>query len=124
MNTSNRIKVTGAFTINDATLSLDISNATSIQDGTQFTLFDLSAANVSGSGFANIVPEVPSENQVWDTSNLLTTGIISVKAKGADGINDAINDGSNDAPIYDLNGKRIPEAKGMYIRDGKKYFGK
>ena len=124
MNASNRIKVTGAFTINDATLSLDISNATSIQDGTQFTLFDLSAANVSGSGFANIVPEVPSENQVWDTSNLLTTGIISVKAKGADGINDAINDGSNDAPIYDLNGKRIPEAKGMYIRDGKKYFGK
>lgn len=124
MNTSNRIKVTGALTINGATLSLDISNATSIQDGTQFTLFDLSAANVSGSGFANIVPEVPSENQVWDTSNLLTTGIISVKAKGADGINDAINDGSNDAPIYDLNGKRIPEAKGMYIRDGKKYFGK
>lgn len=124
MNASNRIKVTGALTINDATLSLDISNATSIQDGTQFTLFDLSAAKVSGSGFANIVPEVPSENQVWDTSNLLTTGIISVKAKGADGINDAINDGSNDAPIYDLNGKRIPEAKGMYIRDGKKYFGK
>lgn len=124
-NSSNRIKVTGAFTVNDATLSLDLSNATSIPDGSSFTVFDLSAATVSGTGFTTIVPEVPSETQVWDTTQLLTTGILMVKSKDeADGINGVINDANANAPIYDLGGKRIPEAKGMYIRDGKKYYGK
>ena len=70
---SNKIKVSGNLQVNDAVLSLDISEAPQIPDGKSFTLFDLSNATVSGTGFSRIEPEQPSATQEWDTSELLTT---------------------------------------------------
>ncbi len=76
---SNRIKVSGAFAINDATLVVDMSDITgAIPAGTTFKLFDLTSATVSGTGFTTIEPAVPSEGQTWDTTALLTDGTITV----------------------------------------------
>ena len=117
---ANRIKVTGAFTVNDAVLNLDVTNATTFNNGDAFYVLDLSAATVSGTGFATIEPERPSATQEWDTSELLTKGVIYVREASSE-INSAKAEKA-DAPKYGIDGLRIDgKAKGLYIQNGKKY---
>ncbi len=121
---SNKIKVTGAFVINDAVLNLNVTKAEDIADDQEFTIFDLATATVSGTGFTTILPEVPSGTQYWDTKELLTTGKIYVRNNktSIDGVN---ADTEKDAPKYDINGRRVEgETKGLYIQNGKKYVKK
>lgn len=121
---SNKIKVTGAFVINDAVLNLNVTEAEDIADDQEFTIFDLATATVSGTGFTTILPEVPSGTQYWDTKELLTTGKIYVRNNKTyiDGVN---ADTEKDAPKYDINGRRVEgETKGLYIQNGKKYVKK
>lgn len=121
---ANKIKVTGSFIINDAVLNLNLTEAEDIADDQEFTVFDLSGATVSGTGFATILPEKPSGTQYWDTSELLVTGKIYAR-----NVNTAIDgvsvDAEGNAPKYDMSGRRVAgEAKGLYIQKGKKYVKK
>lgn len=121
---ANEIKVTGSFIINDAVLNLNLTEAEDIADDQEFTVFDLSGATVSGTGFTTILPEKPSGTQYWDTSELLVTGKIYAR-----NVNTAIDgvsvDTDGNAPKYDMSGRRVAgEAKGLYIQKGKKYVKK
>lgn len=121
---ANKIKVTGSFIINDAVLNLNLTEAEDIADDQEFTVFDLSGATVSGTGFTTILPEKPSGTQYWDTSELLVTGKIYAR-----NVNTAIDgvsvDAEGNAPKYDMSGRRVAgEAKGLYIQKGKKYVKK
>ncbi len=122
---NNKILVSGAFSVNDATLVLDMSNVSAvIPDDTEFTVFSLTSATVSGTGFSAIQPERPSATQVWDTSKLLTEGKIYVRNQST-GINGVKADNAKDAPKYNLGGLRIGgQTKGIYIQNGKKYVAK
>ena len=121
---NNRIQVTGAFAINDGTLSLNMDSLkTVIPDDTGFTLFNsMASSTVSGTGFTTIIPATPSATQVWDTSKLLTSGILYVRS--ADGITEVTANRSN-APVYDLNGMQVKTMHdGYYIQNGKKFINK
>ncbi len=122
---ANRIKVTGNFIVNDAVLNLDLTEAETIANDKAFSVFDLSSATVSGSGFKAIEPERPSATQVWDLSELLTTGVIYVRDASYSGIN-TVKTEKADAPKYRLNGLRVSgnNVKGMYIQNGKKHVAK
>ena len=119
---SNKLKITGTFSVNNAVLSLDIADAPNIADDKSFLLFDLSAANVSGTGFSRIEPERPSETQVWDTSELLTSGRIYVRNASETGITDVCpQDEEARVPAYDLTGRQLSQPqRGIYVQDGKK----
>ena len=81
---------------------------------------------VSGQGFSLIEPAQPSSTQVWDTSELLTKGVLYVRRSGTS-IKDAETvlppAGSNQQPGYSLSGRPFNgTAKGLYIRNGKKHI--
>ncbi len=76
---ANKIQVNGSFSINGATLVVDMSEVSSkLYGGMAFRLFDVGSASVSGKGFSTIEPAAPGEGQTWDTSELLTEGIIRI----------------------------------------------
>ncbi len=76
---SNKIQVKGSLAVSGATLVVDMSDVSEkLYGGMAFRVFDLSGATVMGSGFTTIEPAAPSENQTWDTSELMTEGIIKV----------------------------------------------
>lgn len=126
INRANKIKVTGAMTINNGVLHIGTELAKQIPDDQVFVIFDLSGATVSGTGFTSIIPERPSATQHWDTSELLTKGYLYVRAGSTDGISDNVIVGKDkDAPKYSISGRRIVgDANGLYIRNGKKLIGK
>ena len=117
---ANAIK--GNVTLNGATLVLDLSQATQIPDDQKFTVI---SGTITGSGFKAIEPERPSATQEWDTSELLSKGVIYVRADGYQtGIQDVQAEGRS-AVRYDLQGHRIGGSpKGLYIEDGKKILKK
>lgn len=122
---ANKIKVTGTFAINDATLSLDVDSCESFDNDKAFIVFDVSGATVSGTGFTTIEPATPSATQVWDTSSLLTKGYLYVRDASSDGIQTVKSAAESNAPKYNLNGVKINgDAKGMYIQNGKKKIAK
>jgi len=119
---SNKIKVKGALQLNNAVLSLDVSEAPQIPDGKSFTLFDLSSATVNGTGFSRIEPERPSATQEWDTSELLTTGRLYVRTAGEQGISTPETD-THTSKVYDLGGRSVGNGQpSIVVRDGKKCF--
>ncbi len=121
----NTLRVGSTMTVNNAILSLDLSEADAIADDQGFQIFNVRSATVSGSGFASIEPARPSATQVWDTSELLTTGVLYVR-NVASGISGVKTSTETKAPVYTLGGQRRQTANGqqIYIRNGKKYFNK
>ena len=117
-----KIAVTGAFVVNDATLVLDTENITEeMPDGTEFKLFS-SLGSVTGTGFSTIIPERPSPTQLWDTSSLLTDGILRVKADPT-AINTVNADSNSLSDVwYNLQGQRVSNpSHGIFInKNGKK----
>ena len=113
---ANAIK--GNATINEAKLVIDLSQAVQIPDNQKFTVF---SGTLSGTGFTAIEPSRPSPTQEWDTSELMSKGVIYVRAEGYQtGIEGIRADGSH-VPVYDLRGHRVDgSAKGLYIQGGKK----
>lgn len=119
----NRLQVTGNFQINGATLRLNMSETEGIKNDASFYIFNLSGATVKGSGFTTIEPARPSATQVWDTSKLLTLGIIYVRADETLGVGEIEAEKDSDAPVYDLGGRKVANpSKGFYIKNGKKYL--
>ncbi len=89
---SNKIQVSGTLAVNGAALVLDMSDVSEkLYGGMAFRVFDLTNATVTGSGFTAIEPAVPAEGQTWDTSELLTEGII--KVVGGDPLPEGEEDG-------------------------------
>jgi autotransporter-associated beta strand protein len=85
-NASDRLRVSKTLNINGATLKL-INYATSYESGNSFSL--ISAGNIKGS-FASIIPEIPGDGLVWDTTMLRSNGIIKVmSATKANSITDS-----------------------------------
>jgi hypothetical protein len=118
---ANRITLKGNVDINDAVLYVDMNDVSSIPDDRGFVLLSLGSATVTGTGFTQIIPERPSPTQEWDTSLLLSKGQLFVRASVPDGIRDLQSVSRDDAPCYDLTGRRVPAtSKGLYIQNGKK----
>ena len=117
----NKLKVKGTFNVNGAVLSLDMTEAQQIPSDKSFTVFNLSEATVSGTGFAAIEPERPSPTQVWDTSELLTTGRLYVRDAESAAVGSVYIDAKDDTPAYDIGGSpALPTRPGIYIQSGKK----
>ncbi|MBR2235007.1 MAG: autotransporter-associated beta strand repeat-containing protein [Prevotella sp.] len=117
----NKVKVKGSFNVGGAVLSLDITEAQQIPSGKAFTVFNLSEATVSGTGFATIEPERPSPTQVWDTSELLTTGRLYVRDAESAAVGNIHVDKKAEAPTYNIGGMATQTTiPGIYIQNGKK----
>lgn len=117
----NKLQVTGAFSIDGATLRLDLSEVESFKDDAVFYILNIGSAQISGSGFT-IEPARPSATQIWDTSKLLVTGYLYVRQDPTLGISGVEADNNTDAPIFDLSGRRVSQpSKGIYIKNGKKF---
>ena len=120
---ANKLKVVGTCNISNAVLSLDVAEVTQVADDKSFTIFDLSSATVTGAGFARIEPARPSPTQEWDTSELLTTGRLYVRAANDVGVVEVQSTSTRDVPTYNLTGHRVDaSARGLLIRNGKKFF--
>ncbi len=113
---TNSIAVTGKMTVNDAVLQLDIDATEGVDDSAEFKIF--SAGSVSGTGFAEIIPATPGVGQEWDTSRLMTDGVLAVKLS-SDAIHEIRTDGK-EATKWKLNGMPTKEEKGIFIQNGKK----
>ena len=119
--TTNTIAVTGKMTVNNAVLQLDIDASEDVDDSTVFKIFK--AGSTSGTGFVEIIPAAPGgKGQEWDTSRLMTEGVLTVKLS-SDAIQGIPMDGK-DAPKWKLNGMPTKDEKGIFIQNGKKILRK
>ncbi len=115
--TTNSISVTGVLTLNDAVLQLDLDGADDLDSSVKFKVF--AAGSTSGTGFAEIIPAVPGEGKEWDTSRLMSEGVLAIKE--TDAIHQ-LNADSKASQKWNLNGMPTQEEKGIWIQDGKKYY--
>ena len=90
LNRASKIQFIGTTTIKDAILQLDMTEVvTELEANSSFAIFDLSTATSFTGNFKEIVPAVPAEGLVWDTSSLFTTGKIYVReASGIEKVED------------------------------------
>ena len=115
--TGDKLVCQGTFTAG-GTLRMTLTSGT-FRIGDAMTI--LSAKSWAGS-FDAIEPEVPGENLAWDTSDLLSNGILRVKESDGNSISTVTAD-PDDAPAYNLYGQRVKaESKGLLIMKGKKYI--
>lgn len=69
--------------------------------------------------FADILPAIPGEGLVWDTSELYTSGLLKVTTSSSIS---HIRMEKNNGAVYDLSGHRHTKAgKGIVIQNGRKY---
>ena len=117
----NSLVLSGGATFTNAVLSLeiqDIASAINLPVGTELKVFSPSGT-VTGS-FAEIQPSVPGTGKVWDTTDLLTKGVLRVKEDESVGIK-AVDAVGNGRTVHDLGGRRVAEPRsGIYIVNGKK----
>ena len=122
---TNRIKVTGALTINGGTLVIDIKDDAELPAGTVLTLFS-SLGTVGGTGFSAVVPERPSATTKWDLSTVLTDGKVRV-ANDETAVGQLKADAKS-STVYDLKGRNLGTGdahhKGIVVKDGRKYISK
>ena len=80
VNRASKIKFGGSTTITDAILQLDMANVTDeLVPNSAFTVFDVPSATAVRGSFREVVPAVPAEGLVWDTSSLLSEGKLYVR---------------------------------------------
>jgi autotransporter-associated beta strand protein len=106
--------------LNEAMIGATFSDDTAIR---VFT------GKVSGQGFSQIEPAQPSSTQKWDTSELLSKGVLYVRSRsydpvGVKGVEAAPTPSEYDQlPSYSLSGRQNRgTGKGLYIRNGKKHI--
>ncbi len=113
------ITVNGSMTHNGDTLLLSIPAGRTLKEGEQLSVF-----SVAGTHKGDVVVKAVADDgtdYVFDSSLLLTEGIVSVKKVSTciDTIRRQTAD--EEGAAYDLHGRRISNIKGgIYIRNGKK----
>lgn len=125
---SDKLVVKGNFTVNGNFVLEIVNGAESFPLGTKLTLLDLTSATVSGSFTSFDLPPTDSETE-WDTSKLLTEGILEVVKSTSTGRTNAstiniypnpakdfiriemTSGGIFDADILDINGKTVIKTK-------------
>ena len=117
--TDKGLTFSGGLKLNEgAILQLnDAMIAATYADGDVIHVF--ANGTVTGAGFSRIEPERPSDTQEWDTSELLTKGILRVRTAGT-GLNILSAPAFSTSPCYTLDGRRQNvSAPGLYIQNGK-----
>lgn len=122
---TNFVNASGTAAFNGVTLYIKLSDATApIPSGTQFRVF---RGTATGTGFTEVLPERPSPTQLWDTSLLMTNGIVTV-IDDATAIPTVISTSPfqpAESKRYNIGGQAIgTPTGGIYIQDGKKYMKK
>ena len=128
--TCDAFNVAGKVTLSSPTIELTMLGTTVLKGGDELPLFTGKGA-VTLTGTPTLIPELPGDGLVWDTSRLASEGILAVKTDvvGIKDVNDNrnVNDGGNEN-VYDLSGKKLnvsaPVRKGVYVVDGKKKYHK
>ena len=98
---------------------------TALTDATRanYLVFGVNAGNVGFYTPSSSVPSIPA-NKAYINASAVTGSAIALNfGHTVTGINAAtINNGENNAPIYDLSGRRVwaPVKGGLYIQNGKK----
>ena len=98
---------------------------TALTDATRanYLVFGVNAGNVGFYAPSSSVPSIPA-NKAYINASAITGSAIALNfGNTVTGINAAtINNGENNAPIYDLSGRRVwaPVKGGLYIQNGKK----
>lgn len=98
---------------------------TALTDATRanYLVFGVNAGNVGFYTPSSSVPSIPA-NKAYINASAITGSAIALNfGNTVTGINAAtINNGENNAPIYDLSGRRVwaPVKGGLYIQNGKK----
>ncbi len=122
LNKSNKLILKGNVTLNsNVTLKLDVTEMTKVPTaGSKFTILDLSASPTISGTFAAIEPAVPGEGLIWDDSELLTSGVLYVRADPATAIENIRGEEATrvvKTELYDLCGKRVEaeQAHGIVI---------
>lgn len=98
---------------------------TALTDATRanYLVFGVNAGTVGFYAPSSSVPSIPANKAYINASALSTEAIALNFGNTVTGINAAtINNGENNAPIYDLSGRRVwaPVKGGLYIQNGKK----
>lgn len=98
---------------------------TALTDATRanYLVFGVNAGNVGFYTPSSIVPSIPANKAYINASAVAGSAIALNFGNTVTGINAAtINNGENNAPIYDLSGRRVwaPVKGGLYIQNGKK----
>ena len=98
---------------------------TALTDATRanYLVFGVNAGNVGFYTPSSSVPSIPANKAYINASELSNQAIALNFGNTVTGINAAtINNGENNAPIYDLSGRRVwaPVKGGLYIQNGKK----
>ncbi len=98
---------------------------TALTDATRanYLVFGVNAGNVGFYTPSSSVTSIPANKAYINASALSTEAIALNFGNTVTGINAAtINNGENNAPIYDLSGRRVwaPVKGGLYIQNGKK----
>lgn len=118
---TNYLTLTGGAAFTSATLNLETAEGADpldLPEGTQIKVFT-KTGTVTGS-FSKIIPERPGANTVWDTTDLISKGILKVITDPVVTSIQGVN-ASDDAEIYDLNGvRRTTRTSGINIINGKK----
>lgn len=98
---------------------------TALTDATRanYLVFGVNAGNVGFYAPSSSVPSIPANKAYINASAVAGSAIALNFGNTVTGINAAtINNGENNAPIYDLSGRRVwaPVKGGLYIQNGKK----
>ncbi len=114
------IEVAGTLVVSG---SIDISlKGTGLKAGDEVTLWKVGALQTTSNTILNL-PELP-DGLYWDTTELLTKeGKLKVTDVAPTGIREVKTEKEEAENWYSLDGRKLndkPEAKGIYIRNGKK----
>lgn len=99
---------------------------TALTDATRanYLVFGVNAGTVGFYAPSSSVPSIPANKAYINASAVAGSAIALNFGNTVTGINAAtINNGENNAPIYDLSGRRVwtPVKGGLYIQNGKKF---
>lgn len=119
---SDAFKVSGAIKLADPVIAItNLTDAYPIVDNAVIKVFT-GSGGITLSGELTITPSVPKAGWMWDTSRLVSEGVISVVPDPV-GIG-AVNKGSHSDGnlIYDIDGRPVKNvsSSGVYIINGEK----
>ncbi len=119
---SDAFNVSGAIKLTDPVIAItNLTDAYPIVDNAVIKVFT-GSGGITLSGELTITPSVPKAGWMWDTSRLVSEGVISVVPDPV-GIG-AVNNGSHSDGnlIYDIDGRPVKNvsSSGVYIINGEK----